>query len=239
MLSTQYSAETHIWAIRQSWIGIENVLKKERNCTCLYISYNDSQVLLWILKTSGAIHFRKITVDKKTIHTRLAKIATNLDAFFAIMATSFRSFGILPEELCEDDIEPESDSSREENLAALRQGKDKHDLNPSLTLFHEMLIDPVSDLLKEPEIIIVPDRRLYRVPFPTLLDTNGKLLTETFRIRVVPSLTNLELIQDSPADYHSQTGVLIVGDPDVGDVMYCEVSTESLCRCLVQEGKQR
>ncbi|XP_078353057.1 tetratricopeptide repeat protein 28-like [Oculina patagonica] len=225
LMATQYSAETHISANPQSWIGIENVIKRESNCTCLYISYTDAQVLLWILKTSGAIHFRHITVDEKTLHTRLGKVATYLDEFFAIMATSFRSFGILPEELCEDrslnDIEPEPDSSREEYLAALRQGKDEDDPKPSLTLFHEMLIDPVSDLLKEPEIIIVPDRRLYRVPFPALLDKKGKFLSETFRIRVASSLTTLKLIQDSPADYHSQTGVLIVGDPDVGDVMYC------------------
>ena len=83
-----------------------------------------------------------------------------------------------------------------------------------------MLINPVSDLLKEPEIIIVPDRGLYRVPFPALLDESGRYLSETFRIRVVPSLTTLRLIQDSPADYHSQTGALVVGDPDVGVVNY-------------------
>ncbi|KAL9960441.1 hypothetical protein ACROYT_G033897 [Oculina patagonica] len=84
-----------------------------------------------------------------------------------------------------------------------------------------MLINPVSDLLQEPEIIIVPDRILYRVPFAALLDKNGKYLSETFRIRIIPSLTTLKLIQDSPADYHSQTGALIVGDPDVGEVIYC------------------
>ena len=83
-----------------------------------------------------------------------------------------------------------------------------------------MLIDPVSDLIEKPEIVIVPDRRLYRVPFPALLDKSGKYLPETFRISVVPSLTTLELIQSSPADYHSQTGVLIVGDPIVGEVIY-------------------
>jgi len=35
-------------------------------------------------------------------------------------------------------------------------------------------------------------------------------------------LTTLKLIQDSPADYHSQTGALVVGDPDVGVVIYRE-----------------
>ena len=41
-----------------------------------------------------------------------------------------------------------------------------------------------------------------------------------FRIRIVPSLTTLKLIQDSPEDSHSQTGTLIVGDPAVGRVLY-------------------
>ena len=119
-----------------------------------------------------------------------------------------------------NNIESKLDSSQEEKLETLRQGKDTNDSEQSLTLFYEMLINPVSDLLKEPEIIIVPDRGLYRVPFPALLDKKGKYLTETFRIRVVPSLTTLKLIQDSPTDYHSQTGALLVGDPDVGEVSY-------------------
>ncbi|KAL9982701.1 hypothetical protein ACROYT_G004777 [Oculina patagonica] len=224
LMATQYSAETHISANPQSWIGIESVTKRESNCTCLYISYYAEDVFLWLLKTNEAIHFRKITVEEKTLNTKLAKVAENLDEFFAIMANSFRSFGILPEEDCEDrainDIEPEPKSSQEESLPALRQGKDEDDPNPSLSLFYSMLIDPVSDLLKEPEIIIVPDRRLYRVPFSALLNESGKYLSETFRIRIVPSLTTLKLIQDSPADFHSQTGVLIVGDPTVGEVLY-------------------
>ena len=37
---------------------------------------------------------------------------------------------------------------------------------------------------------------------------------------LVPSLTTLKLVQDSPPDYHSQTGALIVGDPVVGKVIY-------------------
>ena len=106
-----------------------------------------------------------------------------MDEFFAIMAKSFRSFGILPEELCEDrslnDIEWKIGSSQEEILATLRQGKYTNDPEPSLTLFYEMLINPLSDLLDEPEITIFPDRGLYRVPFQALLDGNGNFLTET------------------------------------------------------------
>ncbi len=226
LMATRYSAERHISPNPQLWIGIKNVMKNsnESNCTCLYISYHAQEVFLWILETSGAIHFREISVDKKTLHTRLAKVAEDLDEIFAIMANSFRSFGILHEEDCEDrslnDIETKHESSQDESHPGLRSGKEEDDPNPNLTLFYKMLIDPVSDLLREPEIIIVPDRRLYRVPFPALLDECGKYLSETFRIRIVPSLTTLKLIQDSRANYHSQTGVLIVGDPDVGVVLY-------------------
>ena len=88
---------------------------------------------------------------------------------------------------------------------------------------YKMIIAPVADYLDEPEIIILPDRDLYKVPFAALEDESGKCLSESFRIRIVPSLTTLKLIQDSPADYHSQSGVLIVGDPAVGEVLYKEI----------------
>ena len=87
-------------------------------------------------------------------------------------------------------------------------------------MYYRILISPVADLLEEPEIIVVPDRSLNQVLFPALTDECGRYLSETFRIRIVPSLTTLKLIQDSPADYHSQTGALIVGDPNVGTVYY-------------------
>ena len=221
LMATQYSPETLISADPQTGTGIGNVMKNESNCTCLYISYDTQEVFLWLLEKSGAIHFRNIKVDEKTLHSRLAKVARNLDEFFAIMTESFRSFGILPKDICEDrsfsGIEPNLEFSHDESLETFRGGKEKDDPKPSLTLFYEMLINPVSDLLDDPEIIIVPDRNLYRVPFPALLNTSGKYLSETFRIRIAPSLTTLKLIQDSPADYHSQTGALVVGDPDVGE----------------------
>ena len=90
-----------------------------------------------------------------------------------------------------------------------------------LQLCFKMIIAPVADQLTEPKIIIIPERSLYRVPFAALRDQEGrKCLAETFRIRIVPSLTTLKVIQDCPADYHSQTDALVVGDPKVGDARY-------------------
>ena len=217
LMASQYSVERHISTDSQSWTGLENVVNLESDCTCLYISYADQIVLLWIIKASGEIQCRALPVDKKTLQARLA---TNLDEYFANIAESFRSFGILPEEKCEDrsldGTESKPDSSHQENL---REAKNEVDPKRSLTLSYQMIIAPVASLLETPEIIIVPERSLFRVPFPALLDKTGKYLSESFRIRIVPSLTTLKLIQDSPADYHSQTGALIVGDPDVGKVI--------------------
>ncbi len=70
LMATQYSAEKHISASPQSWIGIENVMTKERNGTCVYISYHAQRVFLWILRTSGVNSFREMTVDEKVLYRR-------------------------------------------------------------------------------------------------------------------------------------------------------------------------
>ena len=199
LMATQYSIEREISCNPHSWTYIDEIMREECNSTCLYISCYSQDVFLWILKTGGAISFRKITVENSTSP---AKVATNLDAVLAIMANS-----VLCEEDCNDqcvhDIERKPDSSQ------------------ILTWCYKLLIDPVSGLLEEPSIIIVPEGGLSLVPFAALLDQkSGKYLSETFRIRVVPSLTTLKLIQHSPADYHSQTGSLVAGDPTVGEVIY-------------------
>ncbi|XP_066018587.1 tetratricopeptide repeat protein 28-like [Pocillopora verrucosa] len=88
-------------------------------------------------------------------------------------------------------------------------------------MFYKLIIAPVANLLTGPEIVIVPERSMFRIPFAALREETGKkFLTEKFRIRIAPSLTTLKLIQDSPANYHSHTGALIVGDPKVGEVLY-------------------
>ncbi|XP_020606532.1 tetratricopeptide repeat protein 28-like [Orbicella faveolata] len=90
----------------------------------------------------------------------------------------------------------------------------------NLPICYKLIIAPVVSFFEGPEIIIVPDRALYQIPFAALTDESGKYLSETFRIRIAPSLTTLKLINESPADYHCQTGALIVGNPDVGEVHF-------------------
>ena len=215
-MANNFSLENHISANPESWFGIEKIVNKESNCAFLYVSYYDRDVFVWVLKTNGDIFFRNGRVDENTLR---AELVVDLDGVFQ---KSFRSFGILPEQNCEDRSLNESMpiSRHDESQAPLR-GEETQNTERSLQLCSKLLIAPVANLLTEPEIIIVPDRSLYRVPFAALRNQpGGKYLSETFRIRFVPSLTTLKLIKDSSEDCHSQTGALVVGDPKVGEVLY-------------------
>ncbi|XP_078354224.1 tetratricopeptide repeat protein 28-like isoform X1 [Oculina patagonica] len=221
LMSAQYSVENPISAHPLSWVGIESIMDKELSCTCLYFSYINHVILLWILKARRIVHFRK--VDGKEIIDREGFIKS-LDEFFS--EEPFRNFDILPEEHCEDrslnDIERKPCEEDIREASRIRDDvKDNIDSpKRNLSLCHKLIIAPVADLLEGPEIIIVPEQSLYNIPFAALPDESGKYLSESLRIRFVPSLTTLRLIQDSPRDYHSQTGALIVGNPNVGRVRY-------------------
>ncbi|XP_078354217.1 tetratricopeptide repeat protein 28-like [Oculina patagonica] len=221
LMSAQYSVENQISANPQSWVGIESVMDKELSSTCLIFSYFKHDICAWILIAKKLVQFKSVNGKKMIVQEGLIK---NLDEFFT--NERFRSFGILPDEQCEDrslkDIQrkPCEEDVREASRIG-NDGKDNQDsLKRNLSLCRKLIITPVVDLIEGPEIIIVPERSLYNIPFAALPDESEKYLSETFRIRVVPSLTTLKLIQDSPADYHSQTGALIVGNPDVGRVRY-------------------
>ena len=218
VLSDKYSVEKGVSVNPQSWIGIENIMNKNALSSCLYVSCFDDDMYFWILKPIKIIVFRQ---------TRLKESA---DKVFGNQ--TFGGSLDLRQDQCEDRSlfscvsSPlsckQSQSDSFESLRLIEDEEDEnHDSKP-LTLAdgYNMIVAPVADLLQESEIIIIPDNLLYLIPFAALKDGNGKYLSNTFRIRIVPSLTTLKLIQLSPADYHSKTGALIVGEPDVSDVYY-------------------
>ena len=240
LMSAQYfqcSLENHISADPCTWSGLESIVAKECNCTCLYISYGCSRICLWSLKAGGATHFEEVKGNDLIAGEGLGQ---QVEEFF-----DFRSFGVLPEEICEDRslhlFQPESKSSKGDSHESWRIGvESKANQGPKMNLpiCYKLIIAPVASLLEGPEIIIVPDRALYQIPFAALTDKSGKYLSETFRIRVAPSLTTLKLITESPADYHCQTGALIVGNPDVGEVHFKGKLTKiSRLQCAENEAK--
>ena len=221
LMSAQYAVKNQVSANPQTLAGIETIMDRERNCSCLYVSYSLDRIYFWILKRSQLTQFREIKGQELAYEGRFK----NLDDFFA--TKSFRSFGMSTTELRKDEssnaMQGKSNSCKDDSHEGFQLGNEsKENQGPkmNLPLCYKLIIAPVADLLDGSEIIIVPDRALYNIPFAALPDESGKTLSETFKIRVAPSLTTLRLIHDSPADYHSQTGALIVGNPDVGEVIF-------------------
>ena len=219
ILSDKYSVKKEISVNPQSWIGIENIMDTNAFSSCLYVSCFGDHICFWILKPNKTLVFRQ------------RRLKGSADKVFENQA--FGGSQDLRQEQCEDrsmlfssyENSPSSyKPSQDESSSALRlieeDDKTQDTGPPTLADGYKMIIAPVADLLQEPEIIIVPDGLLYPIPFAALKDDDRKYITDTFKIRIVPSLTTLKLIQNSPADYCSKSGALIVGEPDVSDVYY-------------------
>ena len=89
--------------------------------------------------------------------------------------------------------------------------------NPFRTLY-ELTISPIIDLIHGDELIVVPEGPLWLAPYAAFMDPNSRYLSESFRIRFIPSLLSLKIILDCPADYHAKNDALLVGDPWVEEV---------------------
>ena len=237
LISGQYSAQQQISVDPLSWLDIERIVKKEIDCNCLYVSYYYQYMFLWVLKGNKPTLFRKVNVNECFVNKGLER---HVQEVFS--EQTFRRFNVLhhDQEHYEDRSlffskasDPTHETSEEGGSAAFRpvEPEEEEDFQPVPTLAecYQMIIAPVADFLDQSELLIVPDRALYKVPFAALKDESGRYLSQTYRIRIVPSLSTLGLIQDSAADYHSQVGALIVGDPAVGDVLY-KGRIENLCR---------
>ena len=237
LISGRYSAQQQISVNPLSWSDIERIVKKEVDCNCLYISYYCQDMFLWVLGRNKPTLFCKVNVNECFVNKGLKR---HVQEVFS--EHTFRGFNVLHQD--QEHYEDRSlffskssnstrETSEEGDSAAFRPVEPEEEENlqpiPTLAECYKMIIAPVAEFLDEAEIVIVPDRALYKVPFAALKDESERYLSQAYRIRIVPSLSTLGLIQDSPADYHSQTGALIVGDPAVGDVVYMG-RVENLCR---------
>lgn len=220
-MATQYSVE-HLPGFNPNrWIEFGNVIQR-KFCTGLSFCFVHENLLCWVLKP-GKVE----VVTNKGLTADIRLKGKSIQQWLESLADqSYRNFLLLQGERCEDrslflfneDAEARSPTKAETPATSQvnEQEKEGRDDPSVLKDLYNIIIAPVLKFLKGSEVLIVPDRSLYRIPFAALKDESGEYLSEKFRIRVIPSLTTLKLIQDSPANYHSRKGALIVGDPEIG-----------------------
>ena len=115
----------------------------------------------------------------------------------------------------DETVEELSDRGRDEKELTSLQG----DEDPLKELY-DVVIAPISHLIRDEELIIVPDGSSFLIPYAALVDQTSRYLSETPRIRLAPSLTSLRLLTECPEGRHSTSGALLVGDPWIKTVRF-------------------
>ena len=156
----------------------------------------------------------------KEIQTRRSQIDIPVTTYFqSLLETTHKEIGVRADVNCEDrSLSNPSDRKFEQERS--NEPCPSNFQTKSLQIFYNVVIDPIRDFLHSDEVVIVPQGPVCLAPYAAFIDLKSKYLCETFRIRLVPSLSSLRLIQNCPADWHSKTGALLVGDPWVQEVVY-------------------
>ena len=183
-----------------------------------FIGINDEGIVLWVNE------------EGKEIKTRRSQIDVSVTTYFqSLLETTRKEIGVRADVNCEDrSLTNPSDKKLAEERSSNPRSHSSCFETKSLQTFYNVVIDPIRDLLQGDEVVIVPEGPLCLAPYAAFMDLKSKYLCETFRIRLLPSLSSLRLIQNCPADWHSKTGALLVGDPWVQEVVYEGMTLEQL-----------
>lgn len=164
----------------------------------------ETDLYIWVIKPTGEITFRKSDLEAVWEQNQLPE--SLYSRFTALVIDTRNSIFVRGRGVTSS--ETKSDS----NPASPRSNSRR------LQLLHQILIDPIADLLPtnpQQRVTFIPQSVLFLVPFPALQDANGKYLIEKHTILTAPSIQVLDLthqqrqrLQTSP----NQTA-LVAGNP--------------------------
>ena len=175
---------------------VRNISRKTTVLT-VFLALHLETVNIWVLGKEDNPIFRGLKLQG------IGK--EHKDSFSVLLDSVLKTIGAGRGIRCEnwsmDKLSTTTSTTRDEHQAS----EASQETTDCLQQLYDVLIGPIEDLLDGDELIVVPDGALSKAPWAAL--------SETLRIRTVPSLTSLKVITDSPIEYHSKSGALLVGDP--------------------------
>ena len=207
LLETKYGLERvrqEIGTLTASTPDILNYLPSNT----AFIGINEEGIFFWVNERGKEVMFRRRQID-----------APVMSYLLSLLEKTQKKIGVRDVH-CED--RSLGRNSRDEKQVEERLNKpgahpSNVETNPLETLYN-LVVDPIRELLQGDEVVLVPEGPLFLAPFAAFMDRNSKYLCESFRIRLLPSLSSLQLISNCPDDWHSATGALLVGNPWVEEV---------------------
>lgn len=158
----------------------------------------ESEILIWVVTPDGQIDLRRQSLDE----FREQNISIN---------------DLIRGSRCFDDLVCLGRSTLNRNRANIssRSGNAGVKVDPNLQALHQLLIEPIADLLPNDDreqVVFIPHRSLFLVPFAALQGDNGRYLIEDHTIRTAPSIQVLELTHQKQ-QLTAKNGITIIGNP--------------------------
>ncbi len=179
----------------------------------VFIAHDEREIVFWVVQNGSDVEVRRKEIFDNS--------SRDLDNFFqSLNVTASEEIGARAAVNCEN----RSLDMLEKDVVNERSPETRPNPVPlhttALRTFYDSVVEPIADLVHGNELVLVPEGPLCLAPYACFVDPDSRFLCESLRIRVIPSLTSLKLIVDCPNGYHSRTGVLLVGDPWVQEVVY-------------------
>ena len=169
----------------------------------IFMAIGKKELIFWICQKGKEVELRrKENSSQDEIKTFLQSLVENIGARDNVECED-RSLELAGDKRSAVKRSPQDD----------RQTQYLHLQKRALCTLYDTIIDPIQDLFSGRELVFIPEGPLCLAPFAAFMSPDSKYLSESFRIRVAPSLTCLKLIADCPENYHRKSGVLLVGDP--------------------------
>ena len=181
----------------------------------VYLTIDDHGEIpsIWVLSKGDSICGQQVR-ERDFLYPEDAAVS----ALQSLIQSACDFTGVRADIRCEDrSMDVLRGYSNEDRTNEKHSPRPPSDKNPLSTLY-DVVIKPIAEHVQGNELIIVPDGPLWLAPYAAFLDSDSKYLCESFKIRVIPSLTSLKLITDCPDEYHRRGGALLVGDPWVAEV---------------------
>ena len=174
-------------------------IARERNCTIVEYSIVDPEIYIWVIQPNGNITYRAANLEPLNQQNQTLK---------QIILKTRVSIG-------------SKETDDEGNKIQLEREYQPNQTGgyPLLQLLHQILIEPIIDLLPTDannQIVFIPHYDLFLVPFVALQDSNNRYLIEDYTILTAPSIQVLEITREHQNRVRGlRQAALIVGDPTI------------------------
>ena len=174
------------------------------------VDFDHNTLSLWVLLKGEHVQFRQTKLNHSL------SLSDVTQPFESLVRNAYSQIGVGSDVTCENrSLEALRGGFKTEAEKGSQPSDQQHNC---LSTLYNIIIQPIADLLEDDDLVIVPDGPLWLAPYAAFMYADSKYLCESFRVRLIPSLTSLTLIANCPNDFHRKSGALLVGDPWVAEV---------------------